>query len=51
MARRSFRDDDDFEPLDSDEPDYEAMAEARYGDPEAVLERAERSYERYVSGY
>ena len=50
MARRSYRDDDDFESLESNEPDYEAMAGARYGDPESAVERAERSYERYVAG-
>ena len=49
MARRSYRDDDDFESLDTTEPDYAAMAEARYGDPEAAMERAERSYERYLT--
>lgn len=54
MTRPYYDNDDDrdyFESLDSDEPDYEAIAEARYGDPEAALERAERSYERYMTGH
>lgn len=46
MARRSYRDDVDY-----DEPDYEAIAEARRADPEAALERAERFYERYMTGH
>lgn len=46
------RDDDDFGSLISDEPDYEAIVERRreYRAASAV-ERAERDYERYVTGY
>lgn len=46
MSRRRFDDDDRYGP---DEPDFEQMMEDRF-DGEAALERAERSYERYVTG-
>ena len=45
MSRR--RDDEDF--YGSDEPDYEQMREDRF-DEDAAIERAERSYERHVTG-
>lgn len=46
------RDNDDYDSLISDEPDYEAIVERRreYHTPSAT-ERAELSYERYVTGY
>jgi len=51
MASPRYRD-DEFESLDSNEPDYEAIRDRRRGyGQEARAEREERSYERYVTGY
>lgn len=44
--------DEGYERLISDEPDYEAIMERRKEyRREAAAERSERSYERYVTGY
>ena len=51
MASREY-DDEGFERLCSDEPDYEAIMERRAeARREAAEERAERSYDRHMQGY